>query len=117
MTATDDTLAPGTQRTDPSANELAGSPLDLMPATSDAVASGTGDWLMDLISRKPMTALLASMAAGACTMALVARSFRPAPLPAHGSTPEPVRRPKPIWPSIAASILGAWLSSRSGRNA
>ena len=44
---------------------LDGSPLDLMPDVSGAATVRAGDRLLNFISRKPMTALMASLAFGA----------------------------------------------------
>lgn len=113
MMPINETVAPGNTHSDQNTGPQA--PLDLMLDTPDAAASRTSGGRMAFISRKPMTALLASMAVGAGTIALVTRRARSASLPAHRSAPEQVEKSKRIWPAIAAGILGAWLSSRSGR--
>ena len=115
MTPIDETVAPGNTLSDQHTGPQAA--LDLMLDIPDAAASRTSEGPMAFISRKPMTALLASMAVGAGTIALATRRARSASLPVHRSAPEQVEQSKRIWPAIAAGIVGAWLGSRSGRKA
>src|SRR5258705_13977846 len=115
MTPIDNTLPPGNGGpARPSGPEfddsLAGSPLDLAPDTSNAAAVHAGDHLINFISTKPMTALLASIAVGAGTMALVKFGSRSSLRSvARSPAPLPVGHSKSVWPSLVAGILGAWL--------
>lgn len=97
-------------------DSLVDSPLDLMPAVSDGVQAQAGDRLMDYVSSHPVTAVLVSAAAGAGTMALVmlgarSKSRSPDNLVAASTA----ARSKPMWLSIVAGVLAAWLTPRATR--